>query len=357
GRAHRPRGQPLGGGRRLRPGGSGRPPRRSPRTRRHRVHRRRPRGTPHRPGRGRRLGRGGRPGRRAVHGNGQHPAVRADRGMPAGLRAHGHLTDGPHPGGHRGGGRAGRGGRLPHGCGGAAHRDRLPRRGGVLRAPGAGGAAAHGGLRARHHRRGRRYRQGVRHPPVRTPGDVRHGVRGTEGGGRGGGGVTTDLRYNVGAFILTHGRPDRVLTYRLLKRSGYTGPIHIVIDNEDSTAEEYRAKFPNVHVFDKAAVARTFDTADLSDNRKAVVFARNAAHALANELGYSHYIELDDDYDYFSTRFEVDGKLPYARMTDMNHAVNITLDFLEASGALTVAWAQGGDLIGGLGSSRYAASL
>jgi len=169
--------------------------------------------------------------------------------------------------------------------------------------------------------------------------------------------VTTDLRYNVGAFILTHGRPDRVLTYRLLKRSGYTGPIHIVIDNEDSTAEEYRAKFPNVHVFDKAAVARTFDTADLSDNRKAVVFARNAAHALANELGYSHYIELDDDYDYFSTRFEVDGKLPYARMTDMNHAVNITLDFLEASGALTVAWAQGGDLIGGLGSSRYAASL
>lgn len=167
----------------------------------------------------------------------------------------------------------------------------------------------------------------------------------------------TALRYNVGAFILTHGRPDRVLTYRLLQRSGYTGPIHIVIDNEDSTAEEYRAKFPNVHVFDKAAIAETFDTADLSDNRKAVVYARNAAHQLANELGYTHYIELDDDYDYFSTRFEVDGKLPYARMTDMNHAVNVTLDFLETSGALTVAWAQGGDLIGGLGSSRYAAGL
>lgn len=167
----------------------------------------------------------------------------------------------------------------------------------------------------------------------------------------------TDLRYNVGAFILTHGRPDNVLTYTALRNFGYTGPIHLVIDNEDATAEEYRRKFQNVHVFDKKAIAETFDTADLSDNRRAVVFARNAAHEIANQLGYDYYIELDDDYNYFSTRFMVNGILPYARLTDVNHAVNITLDFLESSGALTVAWAQGGDLIGGANSSRYRRSL
>jgi hypothetical protein len=169
--------------------------------------------------------------------------------------------------------------------------------------------------------------------------------------------VSTELKYNLGVFILTHGRPDNVLTYRLLQRAGYTGPIHIVIDNEDVRAAEYRANFPSVLEFDKAAVAETFDTADLSTNRKAVVFARNAAHRMAVELGYTHYIEMDDDYDYFSTRFIADGKLPYARMTDFNRAANITLDFLEASGALTVAWAQGGDLIGGLKSPRYREGL
>lgn len=169
--------------------------------------------------------------------------------------------------------------------------------------------------------------------------------------------MSEPLRYNVGAFILTHGRPDNVLTAALLERAGFTGPVHIVIDNEDARAEEYRQRFPSVLVFDKAAIAQTFDTADLSDNRKAVVFARNAAHQMARDLGYSHYIEMDDDYDYLSTRFEVNGKLPYARLTDMNHAVNLTLDFLETSGALTVAWAQGGDLIGGVQSARYRTSL
>lgn len=167
----------------------------------------------------------------------------------------------------------------------------------------------------------------------------------------------TDLRYNVGAFILTHGRPNNVLTYALLKKSGFTGPIHIVIDNEDPAADQYRANFPDVIMFDKAAVARTFDTADLSDNRQTVVFARNAVHQMAVDLGYSHYIEMDDDYDYFSTRFIVEGKLPYAKLTDINQAINITLDFLESSGALTVAWAQGGDLIGGAQSKRYAQSI
>ena len=169
--------------------------------------------------------------------------------------------------------------------------------------------------------------------------------------------MSVPLEYNVGAFILTHGRPDNVLTYDLLKRAGFTGPVHIVIDNEDGRAAEYRQRFPSVLEFDKAAIARTFDTADLSDNRQTVVFARNAVHQMAVDLGYSHYIEMDDDYDYLSTRFEVDGKLPYARLTDMNYAVNLTLDFLETSGALTVAWAQGGDLIGGLQSTRWRTSL
>ena len=38
-------------------------------------------------------------------------------------------------------------------------------------------------------------------------------------------------------FILSHGRPDNVITLNTLRREGYTGPWYIVIDNEDKKGE------------------------------------------------------------------------------------------------------------------------
>ena len=66
---------------------------------------------------------------------------------------------------------------------------------------------------------------------------------------------------NFVAFILSHGRADRVVTYDSLKKSGYTGRIVIVLDNEDLSAPEYISRFgsENVVIFDKAAIAETFE--------------------------------------------------------------------------------------------------
>ena len=50
-------------------------------------------------------------------------------------------------------------------------------------------------------------------------------------------------------FILTHGRPDNVVTYQTLGRSGYTGRIVVVIDDEDKTAKQYEDKFPELFIF------------------------------------------------------------------------------------------------------------
>lgn len=86
-------------------------------------------------------------------------------------------------------------------------------------------------------------------------------------------------------FILTHGRANNVVTYKTLEKQGYTGKIYIVIDNEDSQAEEYRQKFRNVLMFDKKAVAKTFDTMDTEENRKTIVYARNACFDLAKQVG------------------------------------------------------------------------
>ena len=51
------------------------------------------------------------------------------------------------------------------------------------------------------------------------------------------------MRDDFCAFILTHGRPDRVHTFKTLQRSGYTGKVYIVIDDEDKTEAEYRKRF------------------------------------------------------------------------------------------------------------------
>lgn len=60
------------------------------------------------------------------------------------------------------------------------------------------------------------------------------------------------MRNDFCAFILTNGRPEKVYTYGLLKRSGYTGKIFIVIDDEDKTRKQYQEKFGNkVLIFSK----------------------------------------------------------------------------------------------------------
>jgi len=48
------------------------------------------------------------------------------------------------------------------------------------------------------------------------------------------------MREDFCAFILTHGRPNNVVTYRTLQAAGYTGKVFIVIDDEDETTEEYK---------------------------------------------------------------------------------------------------------------------
>ena len=91
------------------------------------------------------------------------------------------------------------------------------------------------------------------------------------------------MRNDFAVFILTHGRPDNVITYDTLKRMNYKGKTYIVIDNEDKTAEEYFKKFgkENVVVFDKVKISKEFDTIDNCEERRTVVYARNACFNIA----------------------------------------------------------------------------
>lgn len=164
-------------------------------------------------------------------------------------------------------------------------------------------------------------------------------------------------------LILTHGRPSNVITVETLRRQGYTGRIALVLDNEDKTEAEYRAEYDGVPgveivVFDKAAVAETFDTFDNSSDRRTDVFARNASYEIAKGLGARYFVQLDDDYIEFCWRFT--SKLEFAQArhwTDpegpgfypqsLDRLFEAFVAFLRDTPAKTIAMAQGGDFIGG----------
>jgi hypothetical protein len=159
------------------------------------------------------------------------------------------------------------------------------------------------------------------------------------------------MRDDFCAFILTHGRPDRVHTYKTLQRAGYTGKVYIVIDDEDKTADEYRKRYGDkVLQFCKAEVAARLDEGDNTGKRTSTIYARAAMFELAQQVGCRYFIQLDDDYNSgFYIRF--DSRCVYINPHQIHTQIDgiflSLVEFLETSGAVTVCLSQGGDHIGG----------
>lgn len=153
---------------------------------------------------------------------------------------------------------------------------------------------------------------------------------------------------NFAAFILTHRRPQSVKTYGVFRRAGYTGPLYLVVDDLDPTLDEYRAEYgADVLTFSKAEIASRFDEGDNFNKRQSVFYARNACADLARKVGVRWFIELDDDYIDCWLRFDGDGKYASKRILRMDEVLSATLEWFKSIPALTVAFSQGGDWIGG----------
>lgn len=165
---------------------------------------------------------------------------------------------------------------------------------------------------------------------------------------------------NFAAFILSHGRANNVITYDTLIKTGYTGDIYIIIDNEDKTSKEYYDKFGDkVVMFDKKKIAKTFDEADNFNDRRAIVYARNACFDIAKDLGIKYFIQLDDDYTTF--RFAANDKGEYitsnTAITKLDNIFEAMLNFYKSTNIHSIAMAQGGDFIGGENSRVFKEKL
>lgn len=157
-----------------------------------------------------------------------------------------------------------------------------------------------------------------------------------------------------GVFILSHGRPDKQLTYATLRREGYTGPIRIVCDDEDDTVPQYEKNFPGeVLVFNKVKeIART-ETFYNKPYHKAVIYARGTLYDFSRQLGWTHFIMMDDDYYhiYFKWNhyYKEVGLTRFKGMEAqrLDELFDATFDLLACSPASTISFAQGGDTLGG----------
>ena len=149
-------------------------------------------------------------------------------------------------------------------------------------------------------------------------------------------------------LILTHGRPNKVVTEKTLRNCGYTGEIYYVVDDEDATYDQYLIRYGDKVIrFDKAKAEELFDKADNFTDRRTITHARCQSFYIAEELGLDYFIQLDDDYTAFDYRYNEDGKYKPAKIKNLDKVFALLLKYYRSIPALSIAMAQGGDFIGG----------
>lgn len=162
------------------------------------------------------------------------------------------------------------------------------------------------------------------------------------------------MKNDFAVFILSHGRANNLITLKTLDKIGYTGKTYIIIDNEDEQEEEYKKlNVEDVIIFDKNEMIEKTDTADNFKDHRLVVYARNKCHEIAKKLGIKYFLVLDDDYSSLDFRFIKDNKFKAKKIQNADKLFLKTIEFLEKSGALTIAYAQAGDFIGGKDNGNY----
>lgn len=149
-------------------------------------------------------------------------------------------------------------------------------------------------------------------------------------------------------FIISNNRPNKVYTDTMLNKYNYTGTSYIVLDNEDKSINEYIEKFGEhrIKVFDKKAIADKTDEGNNFDNRRTTTHARNACFDIAESLAYKYFLVLDDDYTVFRYRY-IDQYITKGYVQNLDNLFTKTFEYYKNNKFLSIAFAQGGDFIGG----------
>lgn len=160
------------------------------------------------------------------------------------------------------------------------------------------------------------------------------------------------MRNDFAVFIMVHGRPEKMWTLRTLRSCGYSGKVYFVADNLDGTLEGYKQKYgDDLLVFDKNKAALSCDSGDNSGDLRSTLYAANTIPDLARERNIKYFMIMCDDYTDITCNFH--GDYLYHRRTTnkLDEIIERMICFYDKTNIISIAMAQGGDLLGGADGS------
>ena len=146
------------------------------------------------------------------------------------------------------------------------------------------------------------------------------------------------MRNDFAIFIMSYNRANNISTLHTLNKAGYTGKYYIIVGDDDPSLELYKQLYnDNLYIFSKEQIEPLFDTYDNNGSQKCIVYARNYCFILAKQLNLKYFLQFDDDYIELAYRYPLDGKLKICNIKEFDKIVNICIDFLEDTQALSIA--------------------
>lgn len=158
---------------------------------------------------------------------------------------------------------------------------------------------------------------------------------------------------NFCVIVLCHARPDDTTTPETLRKFGYTGKIILLLDDEDTTIDQYRNNFKDytIETYSKDDKMKIIDSMDNTGDKRCAVYARNACFDVANKYGYRYFCQMDDDYTSIPYRFIENDKLYRSDEVNLDEVFKAYIDFMNVNDNIySVAFAEPGDFTGGTGS-------
>lgn len=156
---------------------------------------------------------------------------------------------------------------------------------------------------------------------------------------------------NFAIFIMVYGRPEKNLTYKTLKKCGYSGKIYLVGDNTDKTIEQYKLIYGDkLLIFDKLKESLKYDSGDNSGDLRSTMFSANTIFDLAEKLGIEYFYIMCDDY--FDFYYAYDDSVGNVSIKDLDRVIINTLNFYKSSDITCLAFSQTGDFIGGITNNK-----
>ena len=158
------------------------------------------------------------------------------------------------------------------------------------------------------------------------------------------------MRNDVGVFIITHKRAEKVLTLEMFEKAKYSGQIWLVVDDQDEQLAQYKAKYKNLLVFSKEDYKNDIDTHINKFEMNGAIFARNACNDFAQSMRLQYFFVCDDDLKRIYIKNPITGKMITKESTkSIETIIEKMVEYLESAKQIkAIALADDGAFFGGI---------